>query len=493
MQPAFIIIFALIFLSTVLCVFIFREYKRDYLKTIDSQRLSLRFVLGFSALCTDMLHRLDFIKRTGVYNKSKKRLAALNTGESPEKSIYIHHLQLISYTVVVVLVVSFLGLAYTATLSDADKSSVLNVTRPDNGDGSQSISLVTDSELYSGPIDITIEDRKYTFDEAMEIFSAVRADFDAYVLNENISFLQVDSALRLPSSWGDDNISVSWYISSPDIIDYTGSINEENVVSTGVSLEIIATMTLNEISADICYQLTVFPPKVTGKEKIISYLNKYINSDKNSTKDVVSLPDNILGFDISYSTDAEVYPPWIFAVIIVVLPILIIALEKRSIEKKLVERNEEILSDYPELVSKFSLLTLTGLSISNALFRITEDYYSSLEDGNKKRFVYEEIAITCKRLANGIYEPIAYEEMGQRLGIPCYIKFSSFLISGLKRGTADFNRLISEEATTALLEQKAAILQKGEQASSKLIGPMMLMFIVILVLIMLPALSSINI
>lgn len=149
--------------------------------------------------------------------------------------------------------------------------------------------------------------------------------------------------------------------------------------------------------------------------------------------------------------------------------------------------------DYPELVSKFSLLTLAGLSISNALYRITNDYHDSLSGGASKRFAYEEISLTCQRLKNGIYEPIAYEEMGQRFGLPCYIKFSSFLTSGLKRGTSDFNHLLAEEATSSLLERKANILQKGEKASSKLVGPMMLMFITILLLVMIPALSSINI
>ncbi len=137
-------------------------------------------------------------------------------------------------------------------------------------------------------------------------------------------------------------------------------------------------------------------------------------------------------------------------------------------------------------------MILTGLSISNALLRISDDYYISLKNGCKKRYAYEEISITCKRLKNGIYEPIAYEEMGQRIGLPCYIKFSTFLISGLKRGTSDFNRLLAEEATSALLEHKASILQKGEKASSKLIGPMMLLLVVILVLIMIPALSSVS-
>lgn len=127
------------------------------------------------------------------------------------------------------------------------------------------------------------------------------------------------------------------------------------------------------------------------------------------------------------------------------------------------------------------------------MFRIVHDYNDSLTAGGHKRYAYEEISLTCQRLKNGIYEPIAYEEMGQRFALPCYIKFASFLTSGLKRGTSDFNRLLAEEATASLLERKSSILQKGERASSKLIGPMMLMFVVILLLIMIPALSSISI
>lgn len=175
------------------------------------------------------------------------------------------------------------------------------------------------------------------------------------------------------------------------------------------------------------------------------------------------------------------------------LPILIIALENQTLDKSIKERNEQLLSDYPELISKFSLLTVAGLSTSNALYRIADDYSEALANGSDRRYVYDEIVLTCQRLKNGTHEALAYEEMGQRFALPCYIKFSSLLSSCLKRGTSDFNRLLAEEAASSLLEKKASVLQKGERASSKLMGPMMLMFIVILVLVMVPALLTINI
>lgn len=156
-------------------------------------------------------------------------------------------------------------------------------------------------------------------------------------------------------------------------------------------------------------------------------------------------------------------------------------------------RKIQLLSDYPEFVSKFSLLILSGLSISNALIRISNDYTEGCKKNKTKKFLYEELVITCSKIKNGMYEPFAYEQFGRRCALPCYIKFSSLLISGLKRGDKDFNRHLSEEVTTSLLEHKADILQQSNKASTKLIGPMLLIFAVILILVMVPAFMSMNI
>ncbi len=308
MLVTFIIIFAIIFIALFICVIMFKEYKKDYLKSLEPKQLSLSFLLGFSAFCTDLIYKLSFFRSSTLYNKTKKLVSSVNVGASPDKSTYLHHLRLVSYIVAIISILSFLGFAYTFSLIAADNNSVTNVTRPSNGDGSQSISLNTDSELYTGVIDITIEDKKYSFDEVMKIFSDIRTNFDNHVLADNISFLHIDSPLNLPSVWGDEDISVSWFIGAPDVIDYTGALIEENIISSGVPVELVATLTLDDISADICYTLMVFPPKVTDKDIVEGYLNKFVNSEINRTEKVVELPDNILGFNISFSQKEKVYP-----------------------------------------------------------------------------------------------------------------------------------------------------------------------------------------
>ena len=187
------------------------------------------------------------------------------------------------------------------------------------------------------------------------------------------------------------------------------------------------------------------------------------------------------------------FPPYFFIILILLIPILYAILEHKNMRKLTQKKNLSLLADYPEFVAKLSLLILTGLSIFNALNKIVEDYHQSLSQHKHKRPLYEELNITCHKIRNGMYEAYAYEEFGRRTGISCYIKFSSLLISGLNRGNKDFNRHLSDEVTSSLLEHKAFILQQGSKASTKLILPMMIIFTVILVIVIIPAFFSMSI
>ncbi|MBQ6814554.1 MAG: type II secretion system F family protein [Lachnospiraceae bacterium] len=175
------------------------------------------------------------------------------------------------------------------------------------------------------------------------------------------------------------------------------------------------------------------------------------------------------------------------------VPLLLAFFEHKELKKKNLAIKEELLATYPELISKFSLLTLAGLSIAGAIRRLVDEYNKEFSLNGKKIILYEELGQTCRQLENGVYETFAYEQFGKRIGLSCYIKFSSILISGLKHGNSDFNRQLATEAVSALLEHKADILRHSSKASTKLLGPMMLIFTVILVIIMIPAFLSMNI
>ena len=81
----------------------------------------------------------------------------------------------------------------------------------------------------------------------------------------------------------------------------------------------------------------------------------------------------------------------------------------------------------------------------------------------------------------------AYEELGEKCGILYYKTLSALLVQHLQKGSGDMGRILEEEAGKAqeIRRQQARIL--GEQASTKLLFPMILMLLVVFILLMVPA------
>ena len=80
------------------------------------------------------------------------------------------------------------------------------------------------------------------------------------------------------------------------------------------------------------------------------------------------------------------------------------AAKGREQEKARQKREEQMLRDYPEIVSKMVLLLGAGLGMRKVLERIAVDYRKNLALGGQKRFAYEEIVFTCQEMENGVSE-----------------------------------------------------------------------------------------
>ena len=120
------------------------------------------------------------------------------------------------------------------------------------------------------------------------------------------------------------------------------------------------------------------------------------------------------------------------------------------------------------------------------------DYMKKKESDNSYYdYVYEEMRYSLSELKRGISEILVYERFGRRVRLMPYMKLCSMLSQNLRRG----NRYILDQLKLSSLDayenKRENIKKLGEEASSKLLLPMMLQFILVLVIIMFPALRSI--
>ena len=160
----------------------------------------------------------------------------------------------------------------------------------------------------------------------------------------------------------------------------------------------------------------------------------------------------------------------------------------RELDQKLEERKRELLLDYPELVNKLALYMGAGMTIRNAFLKMGEDYKKQKE--RRKRYVYEEVLMTCYELQGGRSETEAYDHFGKRCQLQPYIRLSALLSQNIRKGSNDLLRMLRQEADSAFSERKSLAKKLGEEAGTKLLLPMMMMLCVVMVIIMIPAYFS---
>ncbi len=155
------------------------------------------------------------------------------------------------------------------------------------------------------------------------------------------------------------------------------------------------------------------------------------------------------------------------------------------------QREQQMMADYPEIIAGLTVLTGAGLSLPQAWIRLVEEYETA---GQKRgiRQAYEEMAVTGKQIRNGVSPGRAFGEFGRRIGLHAYIKLGNLLEQNMKKGTKGLSDMLQAEAYHAFEERKHMVRRTGEEISTKLLIPMFMMFGVVLIIIIIPALMSLR-
>ena len=150
------------------------------------------------------------------------------------------------------------------------------------------------------------------------------------------------------------------------------------------------------------------------------------------------------------------------------------------------QRREELLREYPSMISKFTMLLSTGTTLKNAWEKIVQNYEMQKEQLGKQE-VYEEMLLTYREMQGGVSEAEAYEKFGKRCGITVYVKFGAMLAQNLRKGSKGISDILRMEAIQSFENRKSTAKRLGEEAGTKLLMPMMGMLMVVLIMVMVPA------
>lgn len=154
-----------------------------------------------------------------------------------------------------------------------------------------------------------------------------------------------------------------------------------------------------------------------------------------------------------------------------------------SLKEQIEKRRRSIQMEFPEFINKLTLLVNAGMTISKAWEKI-------INENKKDHILYDEMRYALMEIKAGKAEAAAYEEFARRCRVKEVTKFVSVIVMNLKRGGAEVVPVLREQGNECWEMRKNAAKQMGEEASTKILIPLMIMFLGIVIIVSTPAVLS---
>lgn len=368
--------------------------------------------------------------------------------------------------------------------------------RGEYDEGEQELELEVRAGDTKQRYELAVQPRTLTADELETLYDQFVTDMSSLILGANESLDEVSGDLALESSYDGYPFEIDWKSSNVDALSSSGEVGEvreaENVVLTaeivygegdeeGVNLW---TERLN---------VTVVPAELTDAERQRREIGDALEQAeaKSRSESEWSLPEVWGEQTLTWSVVAD-NPGPLVGVLAVVISVLIFFLRDKDLQDELERKKDRMRREYPDIVHKLALYLGAGLTLRGAFRKLASDYEQARERGQPDEPAYEEILYTCRELQTGVSEPLAYEHLGRRTGVQEYIRLCTLLAQNLKKGSTELLPRLREEAGNASREQLRSVRKLGEEASTKLLVPMVMMLAVVMIMILLPAFSTMN-
>lgn len=491
----------IIIIALILFLFIKANgYSKDWLIDIDKKKHSLYFFYPMTRL---LLENTGLEKRLTRNVDLNEKIRALNITGNQERHRKFYWYQKISLIILCALLLSSFTLIILIQEKVDNTSSFDNhLIRPEDGQGDEVFKLEFRLEnendrddYYEDEILIKNYERVYTDKQFKEVLDKAIPYIEEKMLGANKDAEHVDKDLNFISHIPETSITVEWIPKEYLLIASDGKINNRDMDSEKEDTLVTAVLKYQDKKVEHTIPITILPAELEGEEELYKDLEEILDTRAHSSRmsREWSLPKEIGKYSIKWERPKSNRATIIFITGIFTV-ILLWFYKDKELKDMMKQRNDQMLLDYPEIINKFNLLVNAEMTIKQAWTKISEDYKYTV-DNNKGtiRYAYEEMLLTLHELRLGIPEVIAYEQFGKRVGLIPFMKLSSMLVQNLKKGNKDLVNMLGREAMEAFQERKETAKRLGEEASTKLLGPMLIMLIIVLIIIMVPAFMSFSI
>lgn len=385
---------------------------------------------------------------------------------------------------------AFLLLLILSIVSDVTQKSVISngmLERAQIGGKKEEVVLQLEIDGLKTDYVMEILPMQPTKEEADSYFEKATAEIDQ-------SFANCRTMVPKKESYLNGIVKAKWQFAPRGYLDANGKIRNDKVNEEGTLMQAEVTLTCGKYERVYKFSFMLLPEELTQEEKNLQQLEEYIKEqmDIEGSKQI-KLPAQIGEKELKWSQKIEYRTPQILLLELATLILLWFAVkEKHKKDEK--KRLEQMEREYPGIVNQLSFLLGAGMTIRQAWNRISVQYvFKKKEHLIKENFVYEAILRMNRRFAEGESERAIYQLFIQEIPAGSYRKLMRMLSGSSEKGTLGICERLEEESRMAYEQQIIRAKKLGEEASAKMLLPLMLMLMVVMGIVILPALIGFQI
>lgn len=392
----------------------------------------------------------------------------------------------------VLVITGVLGLVICITENENQslvKHGKLQKNQPGEEAQNHELTLNAEGVLEDYTYTVEVEAQKLRGKELDQLFESAIKEAEKAFLGENISLEQIERDVSLPKKLQEGQIRVKWESDPQGYIDSEGMLHTEKVSEEGSFVMISLTMFYFDEVREYSFGCLVFPKKLNKMERLFADLEEYLEleKEKSRNKQIFQLPLQINGIKINWSLKSEnTYR--IIILVGIAASVAVYIQQGMKEQKKEQDRKSQLLRQYPDMVSKLSLLLGAGMTFSGAWERIVLNYQHQIQQHQTEQAeAYEQMLLSYREMQDGVGERKVYERFGERCGTPQYRKLSMLIVQNLRKGSSGLRQILDKEVEDAFLLRKNMAKKAGEEAGTKILIPMMIMLCIVMVIILVPA------
>lgn len=340
-------------------------------------------------------------------------------------------------------------------------------------------------DISGGSIALEVNPQRVLPGEREELFKLAEEYIRGCIQGSSESLLQIRTEPVFPEIVPGTEVTVRCTPGSYQWLNTDGSRTDKLLPEEGVAETVTVVMEYYEEVREFVLELWLLPQESTQERFGKRLETELLVAEADNREEYLELPQELGGVAVEWSVKQESSAEEILLLgILAVVCIWILGKKKR--QERVREREQELIADYPELVSKYLLLLNAGMSSRAVWERIVSDYKKS----GRRRYLYEEMVVSGHEIENGISEVRVYERFGKRCRLLPFMRFSAMLVQNLQKGAKGALLLLEQEAAAAFAERKETAKRRGEEAGTKLLLPMIGLLGIVLVIVLFPAFQS---